>query len=98
MVENINNEILASEQSQDKLKEIIKNSYEMYVNCIYNLAFLPLRIEALSKEILETDKEDEIKTRKTAIEWNEREIKANKEWMKQYEQVIPFLNTLITNK
>lgn len=97
MVENINTKIIGSEQSQEKLKEIVKNSYDMYMNCVYNLCFLPLRIRALDKELETATLEDDIKAKNSAKTNAESEIRSNQEWLKQYEEVIPYLETLLTN-
>lgn len=94
MVE-LNQEILNNEKAQERLKQLLDEQHAQYIDCLYNLSFIPARLKA-TKEQIETEKDEDIKRQLQAIVLkNEKDLEANKQWMKQYEETIPYFKSLI---
>jgi F0F1-type ATP synthase membrane subunit b/b' len=94
MVE-LNQEILNNEKAQERLKQLFDEQHTQYIDCLYNLSFIPARLKA-TREQIETEKDEDIKRQLQAIILkNEKDLEANKQWMKQYEETIPYFKSLI---
>jgi len=94
MVE-LNQEILNNEKAQERLKQLFDEQHAQYIDCLYNLSFIPARLKA-TREQIETEKDEDIKRQLQAIILkNEKDLEANKQWMKQYEETIPYFKSLI---
>lgn len=92
---NINKDIIDNEKAQETLQELLWEQYKQYVQCIYNLSFIPARLEATKKD-LENEQDADMKRQLQAIILkNEKDLESNVNWMKQYEETIPYFKTLI---
>lgn len=93
--EELNLDILNSEKAQERLNALIEQSEAGYVDCLYNIAFIPARLKA-TEEDLEKETDADMKRQLQAnILKNTKDFEANKNWLKQYEQVIPYFKTLL---
>ena len=91
----LNQEILNNEKAQERLKHLFDEQHTQYIDCLYNLSFIPARLKA-TREQIETEKDEDIKRQLQAIILkNEKDLEANKQWMKQYEETIPYFKSLI---
>lgn len=91
----INQEIIQNEKAQERIKELTDDQHKQYVDCLYNISFIPARLKA-TKEDLEKETDEDMKRQlKSIIIKNEKDLEANKQWMKQYEETIPYFKSLI---
>ncbi len=95
MVENVNMEVIGSEAGQERIKELITQSEKGYIDSLHNVVFTTLQIEALNSERSESETEDEKKSANNVLDNNNKTLRANKGWMKQYEVAIPYFKSLL---
>jgi len=95
MVENINKEILNSKTAQSRLKELIEQAEKGYIDSLHNVVFTTLQIADLEKDVKEDATEDELKSIKNVKDNNEKTLRSNNGWMKQYEVAIPYFKSLL---
>ena len=93
--EELNEDILNSEKAQDRLKELIGQSETWYIDCIYNVAFIPARLKATEEDLEKEEDEDMKRQLRANVLKNNKDLEANKNWLKQYEEVIPYFKTLL---
>ncbi len=95
MVENVNMELLSSEKAQERIKELVEQSEKGYVDALHNVVFKKLQIEDLKKDFKEDSTEEEKKSFDSTVDNNEKALRANEWWMKQYEVAIPYFKSLL---
>lgn len=95
MFDNLNQDVLSSEVAQARLKELVEQSEKGYVDSLHNAVFTTLQIEALKADDKEGKTEEEAKSFNNTLDNNNKTLRANKGWMKQYEVAIPYFKSLI---
>jgi hypothetical protein len=94
-VESLDKNIMKSKVAQARIEELIEKAEMWYIDSLHNVIFTTMQIADLEADIKEDATEDELKSVKNVKDNNEKTLRSNKWWMKQYEVAIPYLKSLI---